>query len=317
MSVAKKTRTCGFRENRREIIVFLRSSGTSCDFFGQLIPTLAIPYLRAHLPAKRLGFLLYALLQHPDAVGDAPFLVFLQVVAPHVATESLEIRGEGAPQTPVGRAELRDVFDVHRVPVSVLYGAIVQQSQRVPDVFLVELDDLELGQEQFGQRDRQGLNVESLAKAYLVGHPEGAHQDVHLTIVLAVKVQQSLLTVHRVEANVGLVAQSLEKALHLGRCAPRCDPIQVGVLALERGVEAILGPQLDRHPTEQPERKTLPVGLPRDAQGLFDDVGPEITHAVTTGTGSRCRFYGSQIPVSARCHPRRTTPRLARPTTCW
>src|SRR5215218_9756127 len=162
MSLAKKIRVSGSREKSREIIVFLRSSGTTCDFFGQLVPAHAVPYLRAHLPAERLRLLLDALLQRPNAVGDAPFAVFLQVVAPHVAAESVEVRGEGAPQTPVGRAELRDVLGVHRVPVGVLYRVVVQQSQRVPDILLVELDDLQLGEQQLGQRDRQGLYGQSL-----------------------------------------------------------------------------------------------------------------------------------------------------------
>jgi hypothetical protein len=83
--------------------------------------------------------------------------------------------------------------------------------------------------------------------------------------VLLVEEQQPLLTVHRVEANLWRVSHGLEEFLCGRRRAFGCDPIQVGVLALERRMEAILRPHLDRHPAKQPERHVLPLRLLGDA----------------------------------------------------
>ncbi|MDP8952939.1 MAG: hypothetical protein M3N18_12040 [Actinomycetota bacterium] len=155
----------------------------------------------------------------------------------------------------------------------------MQQRQSVQDILLVEFHDLQLGEQQFRQRNRRGLHVEPFAEGDRVGHPEGADEDIHLPVVSLVEEQQPLPAVDRVKADLRRVAQSLEEPLSLGRRAFRRDPVGVPVLAPEHRKEAILRPQLDRYPAEQPEGRPPPFRLVGDAQGLLDHVGPDIAHA--------------------------------------
>src|SRR5215216_1629806 len=300
MSVAKKMRVSGSLEKSREII-----SGSSLYFFGQVVPAFAIADLRAHLPAERLRFLLDTRLQLLDAVGDAPPVLIREVVAPEVVAKRVEVGGEGAPQAPIVGAEARDVSSVYSVPIFVLDRVVVQERQGIADVLLVELYDLQLGQEQLRQRDRHGLQGEPFAEADLVGHPEDADENIHLPIVLLVEEQQAFLAVDRVEAHVWPVAHGLEESLRVGRRASSSDPIQIGVLALECRMETIFRPQLDRHPTKQPEGETLPVGRLCDAHGFFHHVGPNVTHVATADGGSSDSTFTTCVPGSSRLHPRR------------
>src|SRR5215211_5602191 len=147
-------RVSGSREKSREII-----SGSSFYFFGQVVPALAITDLRPHLPAERLRFLLDTRLQLQDALGDAPLVLIGEVVAPEMVTKGVEVGGEGAPQAPIVGAEARDVTGVYSVPVFVLHRVVVQESQSIPDVFLVELYDLQLGQQQLREWNRHRLQA--------------------------------------------------------------------------------------------------------------------------------------------------------------
>ena len=113
------------------------------------------------------------------------------------------------------------------------------------------LVDLELRQEQFGQRDSQWLQGETVAETDLVTHLEGADQDIHLTPVLLVEEQQPLAPVERVEPCLGLVALILKKPLRFGGGPFRRDPIEIRVPALESRVQAILCPDPDRQSPEQ------------------------------------------------------------------
>src|SRR5215211_322781 len=302
MSVAKKMRVSGSREKSREII-----SGSSLYFFGQVVPALAITDLRPHLPAERLRFLLDTRLQVLDAVGDAPPVLIREVVAPEVLAERVEVGGEGAPQAPIAGTEARDVSGVYSIPVFVLDRVVVQERQGIPNVLLVELYDLQLGQQQLRERNRHRFQSQPLAEADLVAHLEGADEDVHLPAVLLVEEEEALAAVERVETNLGRVAQTLEEPLRLPRGAPGHDPVQVGVVALERRVEAVLRPQLDRHPPEKPENEVLPIRLLGDAQGLLGHVGTDVAHPFTAashlhqpphfraGTGSTPLRRGSPV----------------------
>src|SRR5215212_4055634 len=232
-------RVSGSRENSLDII-----SGSSLHLFGQLVPSLAVPDLGPHLPTECLGLLFYALLQPLDALGDAALAFLGQVVVVDVLIEIREVGGEGAPQAPVRGAKLGDLGSVYRLAVALLDRVVVQQREGVADILLVELYDLELGEQQLCQRDRNGLDGEPLAERYLVGHPEGADQDVDLPFVLLVEEKEALLAVDRVESDVWYVAYGVEELLRVRRLALGHDPVQVGVFALEGGVQTVLRPQL-------------------------------------------------------------------------
>ena len=155
-----------------------------------------------------------------DALGDALLALLGQVVAVHVPIEGFEVGREGAPQAPVGGAQAWR--SGQRLPPRrpLPRRVVVQEGEGVADVLLVELDDLELREQELGQRDRERLQGHTLAEGYLVAHPEGADQDVDLPVVLLVEVKQALPAVHRVEPRLRNVSQGLEELLRLREDLP-------------------------------------------------------------------------------------------------
>ena len=63
----------------------------------------------------------------------------------------------------------------------------MQECERVADVLLVQLGDLELRQQQFGERHGQGFQSQATFEGDLVGHAEGPDEDVRLSTVASSK----------------------------------------------------------------------------------------------------------------------------------
>src|ERR671910_3708130 len=100
---------------------------SSLYFFGQLVPAFAVAYLGAHLPAETFGLLLDALQQRFDTFLDAFLAVVGEVVELQVSFEILQVGGEGAPEAPVGGAQLGDVGAVDALSVFFAYRMVVQE----------------------------------------------------------------------------------------------------------------------------------------------------------------------------------------------
>jgi hypothetical protein len=75
-----------------------------------------------------------------------------------------EVGGERPPETPVGGTQLRHAPGVHVVAVRVSHWMAVQDSEGVANVFLVQLRDLKLRQKELRERQRSGLELETLVE---------------------------------------------------------------------------------------------------------------------------------------------------------
>src|SRR5829696_8442035 len=270
-------------------------SWSPLHLLGQVVPAFAITYLRAHLPPEGLRLLLDAREQCPDAFRDALLALVFQVVALQVTAQSLEVGREGAPQAPVGGAQFGDMGSVYRVSVLIAHGMVVQEGEGVAHVLLVELDDLELRKQELSQRYCKRLQGHTVPEGDLVAHPEVADKDVDLPVVLLVEVKQPLPAIHRVEPRLRNVSQGLEEPLRLGGFAFLCDPIQVSVLPLEGGLQAVVCAHLYGHPSKQAKRHIPTLGLLGDAHG---------PRCPLTPSSSRLLLSARQRPPGAFLAPR-------------
>src|SRR5215207_1160697 len=274
----------------------IQRSGSSLHLLGQVVPAFAITYLRAHLPPEGLRLLLDASEQCPDALPDALLALVCEVKAPQITIQSFEVGREGAPQAPIGGAQFGDMSSVDGVSVLLAHGMVVQQGEGVADVLLVELDDLELRKQKLSERNGKRLHGHTVPEGDLVAHPEVADKDVDLPVVLLVEVKQPLPTVHRIEPRLRNVSQGLEEPLHLGGLPLQRDPIQVSVLPLEGGLQAVVRAYLYSYPSEQAKRHVPTIGLLGDAHGLLDHIRPDIFRALLFARHySSCAFFAASI----------------------
>src|SRR5262249_56240057 len=94
--------------------------------------------------------------------------------------------------------------------VSVTDIMLMEQRDDVTAVLFIEFNDLELGQEQFGERKTEGVLGDTIGWDRN-GVTELEHADEHVDVTaLAVEVQESSVAVRRVEVPVRGVAQPLE-----------------------------------------------------------------------------------------------------------
>src|SRR5215211_2552230 len=288
----------------------IQRSGPSFHLLGQVVPAFAITYLRTHLPPEGLRLFLDACKQRPDTFRYALLALVFQVEAIQVTVQGFEVGREGAPQTPVGGAQFGDMGSVYRVSVLLAHGMVVQEGEGVADVLLVELDDLELREQQLSERDGERLHGHTVPEGDLVAHPEVADKDVDLPVVLLVEVKQPLPTVHRVEPRLRNVSQGLEEPLRLGGFTLLRNPIQVSVLSLEGGLQAVVRAYFYGHPSKQAKRQVSALGLLGDADGLLDHIGPDIFRArLFARHYSSCAFFAAPIqaaPVPCALSPRAT-----------
>ena len=118
---------------------------------------------------------------------------------------------------------------VDRLAVRIADRVALEERERVPDVLLVQLRDLELGQKQLRQRDRDGVDLEPGVERDLVGHGEGAHEDVDLAVVVDVEEEEPLLPVQGIEGDVRLVTLVPEELGGRPRPPFRRDEVEVRV----------------------------------------------------------------------------------------
>ena len=124
-----------------------------------------------------------------------------------MAGDGVEILRDRAPQTPVRRAEVGDARAVERVAVGGADVVAGQQRDCVADVLLVQLDDLQLREQQLGQRDAQAIDLEPALERNLVRHAKGPDEHIDVASMLLVEEEQPLLRVQGVERDVRLVTQ--------------------------------------------------------------------------------------------------------------
>jgi hypothetical protein len=126
-------------------------------------------------------------------------------------------------------------------PSSFPTGCVWRSREAVPDVLLVELGDLQLGEEKLGEWDRLLLERQAVTEPDLVRHAESGDEDVDLPPVLVVEEEEALVPVQRVEGNVGLVSLLAEQA-RCGACARTWGhEVEIVVVARQQRRDAIWG----------------------------------------------------------------------------
>jgi hypothetical protein len=86
---------------------------------------------------------------------------------------------------PVGGAEVRDVGGVHHAR-SIGMGdvRVFEQRQDVAHVLLGAAMDLQLGQQEVGERDREVVEVEPVLERHIVVHAQGVEEHIDVVVVV-------------------------------------------------------------------------------------------------------------------------------------
>src|SRR5829696_4178477 len=219
MSVAKKRRMLPSRAIERLL-------GSSCNLVWKFIPTFPFADLCPQLPRPGLRLRLDAVEKLLEARLDLRTVG--NVVARCQRAARVEVACDRSPEPPVGATQSGNPAGVDRLAVRIADRVALEEREGVPYVLLVQLRDLQLRQKQLRQRDRDRVDLEPSIERDLVGHGEGAHEDVHLAVVLDVEEEEPLLPVQGVEGDVRLVTLVPEE---LGRRASpllRRDEVEVG-----------------------------------------------------------------------------------------
>ena len=192
-----------------------------------------------------------------------------------------EVPRDRAPEPPVVAQQLGDPGGVDGLAVLVPDRVPVQEGDRVADVLLVQLGDLELREQELGQRDGQRLEGEPAFEGNLVRHAEAADEDVGLASVLLVDEEEPLAPVQCVEGHVRLIAELAQEARACLRRGARGGEIEVLVGPPEGLGETVLRPEHNGDATQQTKRDTLVFGPCEDPAPLFHDVRQGAVHLPT------------------------------------
>ncbi len=172
------------------------------------------------------------------------------------------------------------VKDARQRDIAVVFGDVMvdKQRQHVADVLVVDADNLELGHQQVGKRDREAVSRDALAQIEFVGHREAVEQDVDRPSAGGVMEIQSGGAVQRVEHPIGFVPLLFhEGGDQLAVSAP-ADEVSVAVIAAQRWDPRAGARAPDRDTAEQPQRQLLRVRRGRQSLPFLSDVLQDLSH---------------------------------------
>jgi hypothetical protein len=129
---------------------------------------------------------------------------------------------------------------------------VPEQHRGVGQVLGGDLGHLQLGEQQFGGRQRPRFGLEPGAEVQRVRHLEGVQEHVHVPAAVAV-VEQPPRPVAGVEEPLRLVPQFLQQGAQRPGLPPVRHQVEVRVGATEGGPRGRGSAQPDRHPAEQPD----------------------------------------------------------------
>src|SRR5690606_9384115 len=244
--------------------------GSSSDLLGLLVPALALTDTSAELPAPGLGRPLHGRDDRVQRRRDALTLARPELDLVEARPQALEVELERVVEAPVASGEGGDPLDVDDLPaVAVAAGEREAGEQRVgiAAVLGVELDDLQLGEQQVGGRERVLAHAQLIGQRQPVAHLEGLDERVDLVARRRVLEEQPARAVQRVELAPRLPAQLGDRALDLSAVALRADQVDVVVIALEVVGEPLAKRDPDREPTQKADLQTaLGEGIEQPAR---------------------------------------------------
>jgi hypothetical protein len=106
-----------------------------------------------------------------------------------------------------------------------------------------------------------------------VAHAERSDEDVHLTVILGIEEEKTLLAVEGIEGGVRLVPSIPKEGGNVTARPPRRDEVEVPVRAGELRGRLAGSAEPDRNAAEQAQRHAGLVGLVQKATALCNDVG--------------------------------------------
>ena len=114
--------------------------------------------------------------------SEARFLCGVELgVAASELHELVQVLGRRAPKPPILRAQLGDPGGVQGIAIVLAELVLEQERDHVDEILLGDLDDLQLGEEQFGQRQRGRVDLKPVLQRYGVAEVElfVEHVDMH------------------------------------------------------------------------------------------------------------------------------------------
>ncbi len=143
-------------------------------------------------------------------------------------------------------------------------------------VLLVELDDLELGQQELGERHRLGFDLQALGDRQFVAHHERADEHLELAVPRAVPEHQPAVPVARVEGCLALVPEPGDQGHDAALAPRRRDEVDVGQRRA-RQLHAARHAELKCHPARDPQRLALAGGVRDHAARLVADAREDLS----------------------------------------
>ena len=140
-----------------------------------------------------------------------------------------------------------------------------EEDQRVEDVLAVDLDDLELGQEEFGQRKGRAGQREAVAEVEAVAHLEAVHEDVDRPIARDIHEVRLLAAEQRVVPLVRRVALRGEELIEGAAVAGAGREVEIDLDAPGAG-RPVGRVRTDRHAAHQTDEQSAHRGGIDDPQ---------------------------------------------------
>src|SRR6202023_1288103 len=119
-------------------------------------------------------------------------------------SDSTRVELQRPVQSPVIGCQASQVAGVDGVVIVVPDRVVEQQGGGVDQVFHVDLVDLQLAEQQVGRGQRRPVVPEPVRQLDDVAHLHPVDEDVDLPSVDSVEVEQTLVSIERVEAAVAL-----------------------------------------------------------------------------------------------------------------
>src|SRR2546426_1216105 len=188
-----------------------RYSATT-DLLGQLVPGNPPTDGRPRFPLQRLRRLDQGLLDggHPAANLRGSVRWQDRVDVRH---QPGEVVRECRVPAPIATGDLYQATEVDEVTGPSTDLMLEQQRLRIDDVFGVDLDDLQLGQQQVSRRQGLRMQLEAIVELERVTHAESPDENIDLALVALVIEEQAAVAVQVIEAPVGNIAEVLQQTL--------------------------------------------------------------------------------------------------------
>src|SRR2546426_6365133 len=219
---------CGGLSITREVLLLLVGLA---NFLRKLIPAHAIAHAGAQLPLERFRLRIDP---GPELIEPLADSAGIDVELAGGVAHAARIELEGPVQPPVLGRQAGEVGRVDGIVVMVRDGVIEQERGGVDEVLHVDLINLQLAEQQVRWCQRRPLVPEAVGQLDDVTHLHPVDEDVDLSSVHTVEVEEALISIERIEAAVAPRRQRLQQLLYRPTLLGGGDEIEGAVFSLQR-----------------------------------------------------------------------------------